>query len=608
MDPITPSSTAGRAAFRSTRPVKALLAVLILLVPLRVSSAPESPLSPAAWPPEERGRYATAGMVFGYPRPLSMADAAMIGGTSGPTAVHVGLRTLQQGGTAADAGIATALAQVVLDAGAWNSYAGILYCVYYDGDSRTVHALNAGYNTVLGETDPAGIPSRPTPSGRTAMVPGFMSGVEALHRRFGRLPLADLLAPAVDLAENGVPVDPTLGRLIESRRDVLTRLPGTSKVFTRPDGQLYRSGDLLQQPALAGTLRRVAEQGVQYMSTGQWAERLVAAVQADGGKLSMGDMRRYAAEWEAPLTASYHGCRVHTLPPPELGGVQVIEALSMVAHAGLREVGHPSQSAEALYRFTQICRFGPLMSYLRPAADPAAPHDALAPARRADPARAPANLERIREKGWQSKLYQEIHGPASHSDAVVAADAEGNAIALVHSINTTTWGTTGLFVDGVSIPDSASFQQHVVASVPPGSRFPNAVNPVVVTCDGRPVLVAGCIGSGLHHSMVQNLVNVLEFDMDPRTSLDQPSFLGGYWSRTPLGNPGEAYLQEMVERDRYPAEILQGLRERGQSVRELDSSEFSGKSGHWLGVRIHSEAPRLRGAVDAGLNGLVEGY
>ena len=101
---------------------------------------------------------------------------------------------LQRGGTAADAALATALAQIVLKGGATISYAGILTVVYYDAASKKVYSLNAGYNTLLEEKYPTSVP-RDKPSGRTALVPGFFAGVQAAHGRFGKLPFASLLEP-----------------------------------------------------------------------------------------------------------------------------------------------------------------------------------------------------------------------------------------------------------------------------------------------------------------------------------------------------------------------------------------------------------------------------
>jgi gamma-glutamyltranspeptidase / glutathione hydrolase len=123
------------------------------------------------------------------------------------------LESLKRGGSAADAVLTTALSQVALNAGATVSYAGILTAVYYDSSSGKVYSLNASWNTPRNETDPLSIPPQGTAFGRTALVPGFMAGVEALHQRFGRRPFAELFEPSIWLAEQDFPLPPLINLL-----------------------------------------------------------------------------------------------------------------------------------------------------------------------------------------------------------------------------------------------------------------------------------------------------------------------------------------------------------------------------------------------------------
>src|SRR5262245_53812954 len=179
-------------------------------------------------------------------------------GTTGPRAVRAGVEVLKKGGSAADAAMATALAQVVECGGAYVSFAGILGMVYYDADTKKTYALNAAYNTPLEEKDPLSIPKKGTPSGRTALVPGFMAGVQAAHERFGKLPRADVMAPATHMAEDGIPVSAMLARFIAVRTNALSRFAETKRVFTKDDGSFLHEGDAFKQPALAKTLGQVS--------------------------------------------------------------------------------------------------------------------------------------------------------------------------------------------------------------------------------------------------------------------------------------------------------------------------------------------------------------
>src|SRR5262249_48021711 len=168
-------------------------------------------LSPEAWPQGELEKYQQLQRTYFRSRPAAESSQGMVAVTSEAFAARVGLEALQQGGSAADAALATALAQVALTAGSTISYAGILTLVYYDAAGQKVYSLNAGYNTVQAEDDPRSIPGLGKASGRTALVPGFFAGVQAAHDRFGKLPFASLFEPAIYLAEKGFIVDEVLG-------------------------------------------------------------------------------------------------------------------------------------------------------------------------------------------------------------------------------------------------------------------------------------------------------------------------------------------------------------------------------------------------------------
>lgn len=579
-------------------------------VPLR--AAPGIGASPRDWPSNDMLRYSQLNMVYGARQPLAQARSAMIVGTTGPLAIHAGAEMLRSGGSAADAALTTSLAQIALSGGSWNSFAGILMMLYYDAGSGQVLALNAGYDTPADEDDPMTIPAAPTPSGRTALVPGFMAGVAAAHERFGQAPFERLFDCAIYLAEEGFVVDPFLAQMIANRQVVLSRLPETRAVFERSDGGLYAAGDVFRQPRLAESLRRVAAEGAAYMYAGAWAERAVAAVRSEGGRMTLDDLHRYRPIWSDALAGSYRGNDVFTLPPPEVGGVQLVEALALIEASDLVALGHYTASAEALNRFIDICRVGYLYTY-SPTFDPAALHERPAPATapqtftswdRISPEAAERNWAMIQRSGWEAALFASLHAPAAHSDAVVAVDAAGNAAVVVHTCNTLLWGATGINVDGISIPDSASFQQNMVRRAGRGRRLPNVTNPVIVRRDGRLALAAGCIGSALHEGMLQNLVNVLDFGMDPRQSVDAPNFGGPVFDSS-----ASEYGRQSFVKGEFSESVLSGLQKLGRAVRKYPSrSAATGVLQYWVAIQPLPDGHGLRGAAALGLNGRAEGY
>ena len=164
-----------------------------------------SRFSPARWGEAELARFAkltTPGQI----KPAASGNGGMVVGTTGAFAIRAGVETLRRGGSAVDAVCTTALAQIALAAGSTTNYAGIFHMVYHQKSTARTFAVDAGYDVPLNETDPLSIPTRPTPSGRTALVPGFMAGIEAVNRRFGKLPFAALFEPAIYLAEEGFEV------------------------------------------------------------------------------------------------------------------------------------------------------------------------------------------------------------------------------------------------------------------------------------------------------------------------------------------------------------------------------------------------------------------
>ena len=163
-----------------------------------------------------------------------------------------------------------------------------------------------------------------------------------------------------------------------------------------------------------------------------------------------------------------------------------------------------------------------------------------------------------------------------------------------HTINSKLWGETGLFVDGVSIPDSATFQRRDIEKAGPGNRLPNGMSPLIICRDGKPFLGSAAVGGGLHAKTLQVLANILDFGMDPQAAVDAPAFVG--W------NAGE------VEADTFSEEMLEALRGMGLKV-EVESPQRAGITrGYWVGALIDPATGRIRGGVSRGLEGGVAGY
>jgi gamma-glutamyltranspeptidase/glutathione hydrolase len=523
-------------------------------------------------------------------------------GTFGAAAIAAAEQAVRAGANAMDGVLMAALGQTVLAAGCWDSFAGILSLLYFEARSGQVHALNAGYNTVLAEDQPLTIPRRGSPSGRTALVPGFMAGIGAAHARFGSLPFSKLFDPAIALAEDGFPLDAVLTRLMRFRADVLTASAEAARIFTRR-GKLLREAETLRQPELAKTLRQTARRGAEFMYRGDWARGLTQAVARRGGKMTLNDLRRYRPIWDCPVETRYRRCRVFAPPLPGMGGIYLAEALNLLVAGQDTQHGHYSAAAESLYRMIQVTR----ARYLPPLTHPAD---------RAKTAWAENLWKEISRQGGLSFLDSSrvIERLAAHSDGVLAADRWGNVAALCHSANSVVWGTSGIFVGGVGIPDSASFQQAEIAAAGPGARLPESMNPVIILSEQKPLLASVAIGAALHELTLQNLINLIDFDMTPRQAAEAPHFLGpdwfgifrllGYKNRfmAVLGETVFSFLiaaslpflpymrrrtdmKQMIEKGRFRPEVVERIRALGQAVREVDQRTASSS---WAGLRFRA--------------------
>ena len=568
----------------------------LLLLACSAPPAQDTPdLSPVTWA-EDYERFMAAQLVDRTEAGLANGERGAVTVAYNGLAARAGLEALKQGGGAIDAALTAALAQVALTAGAPISYFGIMSLVYYDAGADQVHTMNAEWNTVLAEDDPLSIPGgidMTSPDGmygtgvggRTALVGGFMKGIGAAHESFGRLPWGEIFEPAIHVAENGFPVSEKMAGYWTIRAPDLARLPETAATFLNPDGSAYQENDVFVQPALAATLRAVAEQGTDYMYGGPWAEKAAAAVQADGGRMTVEDLAAYEVLWDEPLVADLGGgYSVYTNPPPNNGGVALIEAQRLAAASGLADDGHWTESPEALRSALDITR-NYMLDFLPPETMTALLGSDFTSERRVTPEHAEA-LWALMEEGMPFGMWAPA-GPG-HSDDVVVIDADGNIAAITHSINAVIWGKTAIVVDGITIGDPASFQQQQIARIEPGSRLPAPTETGILFHEGVPVLGFASMGSGLHHRTFQGLLNVTRYGMTVDEAINTPDFF------MPNTDPATFQLTFRVPLGGFPREVLDGT---GYAYEEIDpaTARLSGE-GLWVAVSRDPLTGELRAA------------
>ena len=506
------------------------------------------------------------------------------GGTlisTGPSqSVQVGTDILELGGSAIDAALASALYRITLDMGDIVSFAGIYMMVYYEASTGKVYSLNACFKTPLEELDPLNIPDWRIPNARGVMVPGFMAGVQAAHDMFGRLPRQEVFQPAIDLAENGFPLSSGRLNLIRDNWDVLGVLQETRNVFLKRRYGLFRGyqvGDLFKQPELAHTLRQVASQGADYMYTGEWGRRFIDIIRREGGKMTLRDLEEYEPVWAEPTHTTLNGYDIHALGYPSLGAMMVVLGINLMDCANLAAFDHCTRSADALYRLIYCSRVGDLfyLPYAPEILKMHIPEGDFSYESLAKKENAQLIWNRIENGEWpaiERNIVQSGQNPPSHSEAIIAADDEGNVVAICHTINADNWGNSGIFVDGVSIPAPSYHQRERIHKVGPGAYLPDTTNPVLVLRDGIPVVASSCIGSDLHSATVQNLYNMLLFDMNMSQSRATGKFQSMDWTS----------MNQRVRRGAFSQSLIDAVQAMGLRITLVDNWA----SEYWIGLRL----------------------
>ena len=562
--------------------------------PQTTASSTSQSISPRNWPPEELAAYLST--MTDQPMDLIATTGMKTSGPAGivtsvalPAAVHAGVKALEAGGSAMDAALTTALTQNALFAGGPYSYAEHFTLSYFDVATGQVHTLDATFAVPAEENDPMSIPPYGTPHGRGVLVPGFMAGVEAAHARFGKLPFSELLQPSIYFAEEGFEISTAMANVMEQRSDVLLRRPEGREIFLTPDGNMLGAGDRLAQPALAELLKEVAVQGAEYMYEGSWAEKFIETVREEGGRITMDDMRNYQPRWHNGLPRTKVAS--HTV----FGWPSYMRKFNLMEIAELDQMGHYSESGEALHWMMKIYRLDEVLGGFQTdgldleeivgiapqlgrvlADDPYSEEatamlwatmqqptwsqlEALARAKRADElAKVAESIEKLskdfRRDVEENKVSEDEADRPGHTAGVVAIDADGNMAALTHSVTSAVWGELGIFIDGVSVTDPASFLQQTVAAAGPGELIGASLGfvgmPLAIQ-DGRVDLACGSAGISGGLNMFQMHVDRIIYGLSGDQSIRKPKF-HDEWNplkpvHEPVGGPGNFQREVLLE-------------------------------------------------------------
>ncbi|MFT7646283.1 MAG: gamma-glutamyltranspeptidase/glutathione hydrolase [Candidatus Poriferisodalaceae bacterium] len=458
-----------------------------------------------------------------------------------PEAVEAGVLALKAGGNAVDAAIACALVAGVVDpqmcgiAGFGNAQIylpseSFHQCVDFHGTSPAATTPDMWEDLVVGETrDGFGFLLKGNVNDvgyQSITTPGSLKAYHEAQTRHGRLPWADVVAPAIEWAENGFPIRPavfhwwqegaSMGRV--NSVDRLRHTPAGRRIYFHEDGTLRQIGELLRNPDMARTLRRIAEGGADEFYTGSIAAEIAADMAANGGLLSAEDLAGYETIWGDPLLATYRGLDVATNRPPG-GGVMVAEIMNVLQHFDLGEMGH--NSVDYIRTVTEAMKWATADKDMHVG----------------DPEFVDVPLDRLLSAGYGEELAERIQnghraevtrmlGEPPDTTHVCVVDSDGNAMTMTHSLGM----PSGVVTDGLGFMYNGCMgvfdpRPGRAGSLAPGKRRFSSLCPTMVFRDDELELVVGAPGgTQIAMGVVQVLLNCIDFDMPILDAVVAPRF------------------------------------------------------------------------------------
>ena len=535
------------------------------------------------------------------PRPVVEATQAMVA-TSQPLAVQTGIDILKSGGTAIDAAIAVN-AMLGLAEPMSCGIGGDVFAIVWDATTQRLHGLN-GSGRSPGSLSrqwflDQGHQTIPSRGPLSWSIPGCVDGWFALHERFGRTPMHELLQPTIEVAINGFTVTPVIARMWQEATERVAQDPGAAAVFL-PNGRAPQPGDVFRNPRLAEALARLAEDGNDAFYRGPIAESLVAFSNSVGGFFSSADFTDHVSTWVDPVSVPYRGYDVWQLPP-NTQGLALLQMLKILEPFDIATMEH--SSAEYLHLLIEAKK----LAY----EDRARFY--------ADPDFYDVPVEALLSDGYAARLRDRIdpqHAASEflledprliHGDTVYLAvvDEEGNAVSFIQSIfNDFGSGIVSPEL-GFAIQNRGSLfhldPEHANAFAPNKRPF-HTIMPGFVTQSDRPVFSFGVMGGDIQpQGQLQVLLNRIEFGMDPQLAGEALRFRHD-GSSTPVGhhmNDGGVVRLEPG----FPQEVIDGLRAKGHRV-ETGSDGFGGYQGIW----IDEESGTLLGGSEPRKDGYALGY
>ncbi len=472
------------------------------------------------------------------PRAQTFSNAAVV--TAHPLASQVGVDILKAGGNAIDAAVAVQFALAVVYPNAGNIGGGG-FMVYRDNsgatnalDFREKAPANASEKMYLDKNDNV-IEDLSVYGHLSAGVPGSVAGMEEAHKKYGKLAWSNLLAPAIEFAENGFPITAQQAEEFNHYKASFTKYNPNGAPILQPD--IWKKGQPFVQKDLGATLRRIAEEGSAGFYKGRTADLIVDEMKKGKGIITHADLENYHAIWRTPTTGYYRGHKIICMPPPSSGGPALVALLQSVEQFPLTKWGFQSDSTIRVMVEAERRVYADRAKYL---GDP-------------DFIRVP--VAELTDPTFNQQRMQEVNlSKATPSSSVTAAkfpgyeseetthfsivDKEGNAVSITTTLNNS-YGSR-VFVQGAGfllndemddfsvkpgVPNIYGLVGGKANAVQPNKRMLSSMTPTIIEKNGALHMVLGTPGgSTIMTSVFQTILNVIDFGQDAQTSVNSPRF------------------------------------------------------------------------------------
>jgi gamma-glutamyltranspeptidase/glutathione hydrolase len=538
--------------------------------------------------------------------PVSAPHAMVV--TAQHLATEVGVDILKRGGNAVDAAVAIGYAEAVVHPCCGNIGGGGFMVIHLASgedlflDFREKAPL-AATATIFQDENGNVVEGRSTGTWLGVGTPGTVMGLNEALKRYGTMKLADVIAPAIRLADEGYVLQPGDVSILHSNTDDFAKEPNVAAIFLN-NGRPYQAGERLVQKDLAETLRAIASGGTDAFYLGKPAKEVAAASAAGGGLLTTEDFAKYTVAWDKPVTCDYRGYTVVSAPPPSSGGTTLCEILQIIEPYPLSKWDFGS--VDATHYIIEAER--------RAYADR---NTALG-----DPAFVDNPVQMLISEEHAAKLRRSIlpnkATPSSAIDGMVSADegtntthysvvdADGNAVAVTYTINYLFGvgkiaGDTGFFLNNEmddftskpGVPNSFGLVQGAANAVAPGKRPLSSMTPTILLKNGKVFMVTGSPGgSTIITTVLQSIINVVDYGMNIQQAVNAPRFHHQWWPDS-----------VMVDPDYLTPKTRAALEAMGYTFKE------SGPWGADEAILVDPKTGMLHGANDrARPAGLAKGY